>query len=961
MKSHNGRPAGGAAFTGRGVAWVVTLVILFLTGQMCVVAEVKPDAGLVALGQFNCTACHAASEKQAAWILPKAAPSLRGLERRVSAQWLRKWLAAPHETMPGATMPDLLHGLSDAERAKAVEELTHFLLSKGKPEFRRVPPDPAAVTRGESLYHRIGCVACHQPQKGVQDSVPSAPLPRMAEKWSFDALKEFLLKPHTIRPSGRMPGMHLTDAEAFDLTHFLLRETRIFSPMEATVWHERVRSLAELDTTAPVSATPVKNFSLEVPGVNRRVSIRFAGWLRVDKAGDYTFHIAAEGASRIALDGKWTEDEDCWERESTKLDATHHLTEGWHELKVDFVRRGGNTPKLNVEWEGPGVKRGAIPTSRLRAERDVAPASLSAPFVVDKAKAKIGFERYVEFNCTNCHSSLEKNSVLQIRGSRELNYLRPLLGCLAEKLDPNVPDFHLSSEQRKNMGAALVASRKPKPDPFSPEQKIAQTMASFNCYACHSRDGVGGVPRERDGYFTSNVDDLGDEGRIPPKLDEVGDKLNGLWLTKVMGGAPGVRPYLNTRMPQFVQNIRWVGWQSPDACEAELSRYLTTHGHGHVPPRFLPNVEQIGTLIELFIGLDRHVQPVQPATDKQDVLVETGRKLAGTDGLSCIGCHRFNKQPAHALQVLDLVTTPGRLNEDWFRQFLRDPNRFHPGTRMPALWPGGRSAFPDLLGGDPDRQFAALWAYFLVGERAKFPEGLSRKNMELVVGGETVVYRGKMWEAGFRAIAAGYPRFRTALEMSFQGIIPAPVNMAFDAEEMRLALIWKGRFLDASPHWTVQGMGAIKPTGDNIVVLPHGSAFAVLDGASSLWPTKSSKELGMKFRGTQLDTKNRPTLLYSFHDLSVEDFIEPIEGSEGMTIGLRRTMKFIGTPPAGLHFRLATGKMSEVGKNYWKCKGDMEFRLTVDGAFVRGKGEKQELLTLVPRDGKQTLEIYYAW
>jgi len=45
--------------------------------------------------------------------------------------------------------------------------------------------------------------------------------------------------------------------------------------------------------------------------------------------------------------------------------------------------------------------------------------------------------------------------------------------------------------------------------------------------------------------------------------------------------------------------------------------------------------------------------------------------------------------------------------------------------------------------------------------------------MELIVGGDPVVYRGKLWEAGFRGIAAGYPG---------QG------NAAFDAEEMRLLL-----------------------------------------------------------------------------------------------------------------------------------------------------------------------------
>ena len=353
---------------------------------------------------------------------------------------------------------------------------------------------------------------------------------------------------------------------------------------------------------------------------------------------------------------------------------------------------------------------------------------------------------------------------------------------------------------------------------------------------------------------------------------------------------------------------------------------------------------QLNSLMGLLVSLDGHAQPIKPATDPRDVLLEAGRKLTGTDGLSCIACHRFNKQPAHALQVLDLITTPARLNEDWFRQFLRDPNRFHPGTRMPALWPGGRSLLPAVLDGDTDRQHAALWAYFAEGDRAKFPEGLSRKNMELVVGGEAVVYRGKLWEAGFRAIATGYP---------------GQMNAAFDAEEMRLALLWRGRFLDASPHWSVQGMASIRPLGSDVVIFPHGPALAVLADANAPWPNESSKATGMKFRGTQIDAQNRPTLLYAFRDVGVEDSIAPAE-APGKT-ALHRTVKFAGQPPDGLHFRVAMGRLAATGENTWRLEGESKLTLRVVGAFLRGKGEKQELLVSVPRDGKQTLEVDYVW
>ena len=472
-----------------------------------------------------------------------------------------------------------------------------------------------------------------------------------------------------------------------------------------------------------------------------------------------------------------------------------------------------------------------------------------------------------------------------------------------------VPDFHLPGPQREALRRSLVALNSAELIPPTPQQRVADTMSAYRCTSCHVRDGVGGVTPERAAFFTSNVDDLGDEGRLPPKLDGVGDKLRPEWLRKVLNEGAGVRPYLNTRMPNF-------------------------------------GAAKVGHLADLFVALDRHAMPLAAVNDTPEAQRDAGRKLTGTDGLSCIACHRFNRQPAHALQVLDLTTTTERLNEDWFRRFLRDPNRYHPGTRMPALWPGGQSLIPAVFAGDTDRQHAALWTYFADGPGAKSPEGLSRQNMELIVGGEAVVYRGKLWEAGFRAIAVGYP---------------GQVNAAFDAEELRLALVWRGRFLNVSPHWSVQGMGRIRPLGTNEIVLPPGAPFALLADATARWPVETSKALGMKFTGYQVDQLKRPTLLYAYGSMNVEDFITPVEGTG--RAGLHRILKFSAAPPDGLHFRVAIGKLAAAGEHAWRLNDTLT--ITIRGAtvpFVRGKADQQELLVPLRFEGRlHSLEVEYVW
>ena len=849
-------------------------------------------AGAAALVEKNCVACHTPAGNQGGWLPSHLAPKLLDIGSRVSVDWLQNYLAAPHQTMPGTTMPDLLHGNRDQ-----AEALSHYLISLGKPDFRRVVPDRAAVARGESLYQRIGCVACHAPQNGAAIPPDSVPLPVMEEKWAFEGLKNFLLDPLATRPSGRMPAMHLTAGEAADVAHYLLRNTHLPATAEVAFYSGRIRALENLDTAEVARTTPATGLTLEGPMQDRGVALRITSWLNIKQAGEYTFYLKATGASRLSIGGRWVLGEESWETEKVDEKYSLDLQPGRDEIKIDYVQRGTDAPALAVEWSGPGFAQQAIPAALLTHLREpFANPSVEVPvFKVDSAKAEQGRLLYNSLNCATCHEAKPPTQALP-----DLTHLDVTRGCLADVPAGAAPDYHFDVQGRDALRSAISKLSITAP---TPQQRVALTMTSFRCLACHVRDGAGGVSPERAAYFTSNVEDLGDQGRIPPNLDGVGDKLRPEWLHQVLAEGASVRPYLNTRMPLF-------------------------------------GAENVGHLAELFVTLDRHAQPIAAVADLPEIQREAGRKLVGTDGLSCIACHRFNRQPAHSMQVLDLTTTTGRLNEDWYRRFLRDPNTFQPGTRMPSLWPNGRSLIPALLDGDTDRQHAALWTYLGDGAQAKFPEGLSRKNMEIIVGGEPVVYRGKLWEAGFRAIATGFP---------------GQVNAAFDAEDVRLASIWRGRFLDASPHWSAQGMGSIRPLGDNITLFPHGSPFAILTDEKSPWPVESSKMLGMRFSGYQVDALKRPTWLYAFREMKVEDAI-----SASGPAGLQRVLKFSGSPLAGLYFRLAVGKLASAGASAWRLND--ELTITVTGGITRGKGEQMELMIPVRLDSSNPqLEINYVW
>src|SRR5882762_3743395 len=189
------------------------------------------DHGELLLGELNCLACHGADPTIKARLASKQAPVLG--QGGLTPQFLRKLLSDPQGAKPGTTMPDLLHDLPAPERTAAVDALVHFLVSTSTAtNSAPMASDEAKIQQGRLLYHQVGCIACHAPQEPVsalqskgspgetskKDSElldpESIPLGDLARKTTVDALARLLKDPLKIRPSGRMPSLNLTDAEA---------------------------------------------------------------------------------------------------------------------------------------------------------------------------------------------------------------------------------------------------------------------------------------------------------------------------------------------------------------------------------------------------------------------------------------------------------------------------------------------------------------------------------------------------------------------------------------------------------------------------------------------------------------------------------------------------------------------------------------------------------------------------
>lgn len=255
-----------------------------------------------------------------------------------------------------------------------------------------------------------------------------------------------------------------------------------------------------------------------------------------------------------------------------------------------------------------------------------------------------------------------------------------------------MPDFHLSQRERdqivtavlgfQELNASETARKRLSPDEEAIERG-RRIVKSHNCQGCHVIEGVGGS-------FRSLV---ADPSLAPPIIQGQGAKVQSDWLFSFLKAPKTgqIRPWLEVHMPTF-------GFTA-----AELN-----------------------DLTKYFASLDRASYPFLA----RDYVTEPGRWAAGRkvfEMLRCRQCHPRNEQEMNAPGVDRASLAPNlqmaatRLRHDWIADWIKRPDEWMPGTRMPTNFPKGddgrrvspiaalldaptfaadRAEFARLLGGD---------------------------------------------------------------------------------------------------------------------------------------------------------------------------------------------------------------------------------------------------------------------
>jgi mono/diheme cytochrome c family protein len=202
--------------------------------------------------------------------------------------------------------------------------------------------------------------------------------------------------------------------------------------------------------------------------------------------------------------------------------------------------------------------------------------------------------------------------------------------------------------QEKNATPAALKQLSPAEEAIERGRRVVKNN---NCLGCHVIEGQGGS-------FRSLVSDV---SLAPPIIQGQGSKVQSDWLFSFLKSprTGQIRPWLEVHMPTF------------EFTEQELN-----------------------DLTRYFAALDRATYPFllgEYRTDPKSLAA--GRKVF--ELLKCAQCHPRNLEEMNrpgvdrATLAPNLQMAPSRLRHDWIADWIRRPDEWMPGTRMPTNFPKG--------------------------------------------------------------------------------------------------------------------------------------------------------------------------------------------------------------------------------------------------------------------------------
>lgn len=716
-------------------------------------AELAPKIQQIHIPQLHlvdrCTTCHAGYDKPESWGRFINA-HLRELERKRAPKGqiaiLKALLPHPRQEELFSKHPIEKFGCTSCHQGQGValkKDAAHAYNEKFW-ETPMLPPKyteatcgkchryeitlagAPKLTRGKQLFALMGCWGCHD-AKGYDNLIKIGPsLTHIVAKTSPEWIFRWIKDPDAWSPNSRMPMFFLSDDEAWALVAYL-RHASLVAEGKARPLVKKLVDFVKKQGIQPL-ALP-KRYLGGDPARGQQL-VKEIGCLGCHTVKGLGGPKEREKGSRLL--GRYDFGPDL-SKIGSKITNPDWLFNWLLEPKtIDPLAR---MPRMRLsEKEAADITAFLLTLKEPPTVRPV--AFTSSPNLDDPKWIDQGLRLIANYGCHGCHAipgtedftKIGKDlsdeadidphlidfgkRVHEIFEKAPTYWDRKYIWLKEKLLHPRsfrdglrMPDFKLSDGDTDALLTALLSfsgreiatlsiTGKETPEVFyfrdrDRDVRIAaiaegqKLVMGYNCLGCHIVEGYGG-----------DIWPLLEDGMQPPNLQSQGFRVNHDWLfnfikdpTMGSGRQHYIRPWLKTRMPTF---------EFDD--------------------------EKISTLVRYFAALDN--QPVfkeyRTPYKPDPKLAAVGKQLFET--LQCMACH-----PTGAVQIgADVAQlapsfqlAKERLQPGWIPQFILDPSKFQPGTRMPTFFPFNEetqkyeSPAPEILGGDATKQAEALRDYLL--------------------------------------------------------------------------------------------------------------------------------------------------------------------------------------------------------------------------------------------------------
>lgn len=538
------------------------------------------------------------------------------------------------------------------------------------------------AAKGEKLFVEIGCVGCHiangyedsSKMNGVSAVGPS--LRRIGAKLDPAFMVRWITNPQAVRPRTRMPNFYFTEEQATQITAYLLSVSK--DPSEK--W---------LGEHAAVDIAPGGELAAKGKEVVDSVGCRACHALAPDEVASQlgANKDVAPNLSNISekTNARWIFN---WVRNPR----------GFSEV--------ARMPNLRLSDDEARAVTAYLETLGTKKE---APAALDAA-LADAANVAAGEKLVRKYGCAGCHDipGMETESRVGAELSsfggktkEELFFgdrvdmpetwddwtyekIHTPRGYATKWIEQAMPHFNLADEDIKAIRVFLTSRTDAKVNAKYQYKSAWQPaivngrrlVGRYNCTGCHVIEGHGGDVRR---LYEENP------SLAPPNLNTEGRKVQQPWLFSFLKAPSPIRPWLKIRMPTF------------GLSDTEAKDIIAYFGA-------LEKVDQP------FVYLQR--ANFSPSN------VEAGKALASKDVFNCFSCHvrgSVNPEGSPSDWAPDLSMAHLRLNPEWIIDWLHDPQKIFPGTKMPSFYPDPNAPDgpPDILGGDDEAQMKALRDYVI--------------------------------------------------------------------------------------------------------------------------------------------------------------------------------------------------------------------------------------------------------